>query len=86
MILWFSGYSGTIPNTIRCPVNDSGGSEKYRDSYYSFQNYFKADNVTKDVNYANAQYSYGYAAMKLSKYGDAAQSFRKYLQMSCDIR
>ena len=57
-------------------------NEKYKDSYYSFQNYFKASNVTNDVNYANAQYSYGYAAMKLSKYGDAAQAFRKYLQQS----
>ena len=57
-------------------------SEKYKDSYYSFQNYFKATNATNDVNYANAQYSYGYAAMKLSKYPEASQAFRKYLQQN----
>ena len=60
-------------------------SEKYRDSYYSFQNYMKASNATADVNYNNAQYSYGYAALKLNKYSEAAQGFRKYLQKSDDV-
>ena len=60
-------------------------SEKYRDSYYSFQNYMKATNATADVNYNNAQYSYGYAALKLNKYSEAAQGFRKYLQKSDDV-
>ena len=57
-------------------------NEKYKDSYYSFQNYFKAANVTSDANYNAAQYSYGYAAMKNSKYSEAAQAFRKYLPNS----
>ena len=57
-------------------------NEKYKDSYYSFQNYFKAANVASDANYNAAQYSYGYAAMKNSKYSEAAQAFRKYLPNS----
>ncbi len=54
--------------------------DKFKDSYYSFQNYFKANNVQTDANYDQAQYSYGYAAMKISKYEEAAQSFRKFLK------
>lgn len=56
--------------------------DKFKDSYYSFQNYFKASNVQTDANYDQAQYGYGYAAMKISKYGEAAQSFRKFLKQS----
>ena len=57
-------------------------SEKYKDSYFSFQNYMRSSNATADVNYNNAQYSYGYAALKLGKYSEATQGFRKYLQKS----
>lgn len=56
--------------------------EKYKDSYYSFQSYFKASNVQEDVNYAMAYYTYGYAAMKNDKYSEAAQSFRQYLKLA----
>lgn len=56
--------------------------DKFKDSYYSFQNYFKASNVLTDANYDQAQYGYGYAAMKISKYSEAAQSFRKFLKQS----
>lgn len=54
--------------------------EKFKDSYYSFQNYFKATNVKSDANYDMAQYSFGYAALKNGKYGEAAQSFRNFLK------
>lgn len=54
--------------------------EKYKDSYYSFQNYFKASNVKNDANYNMSQYSFGYAALKNSKYGEAAQAFGKFLK------
>lgn len=54
--------------------------DKFKDSYYSFQNYFKANNAQTDANYDQAQYSYGYAAMKINKFGEAAQSFRKFLK------
>lgn len=54
--------------------------DKFKDSYYSFQNYFKANNAQTDANYDQAQYGYGYAAMKINKFGEAAQSFRKFLK------
>lgn len=59
--------------------------EKFKDSYYSFQSYFKASNVQADVNYDMSQYSYGYAAMKNSKYSEAAQSFKKFLKRSDEV-
>ena len=57
-------------------------NEKYKDSYYSFLNYFKASNAASDVNFNVAQYSYGYAALRIGKYSEASQGFRKFLKQS----
>lgn len=57
-------------------------TDKFKESYYSFQSYFKASNVKEDDNYAMGLYSYGYAALKINKYSEAAQNFNQCLKQS----
>ncbi|MEG1555894.1 MAG: tetratricopeptide repeat protein [Bacteroidales bacterium] len=56
--------------------------ENYKDAFYSFQSYQKMPNAQEDPHYSISFYSYGYSALKLDKYNDAANAFATYLNLS----
>ncbi len=54
-------------------------SEKYKDAYYTLQNYQKSNGATNNENYVNSNYTLGYAALKIKRYNDAITFFKNYL-------
>ncbi len=52
---------------------------QYKQAYYEFQNYQKAENVKQDENYPVSFYSLGYSALKIGKYGEARRAFTTFL-------
>jgi len=49
-------------------------------AYYALQNYRKNNLASRDENYEQSAYSYGYAAIKIGKYEDAKQAFASFLK------
>lgn len=54
-------------------------NEQYRDAYYTLQTYQRAANAEKNEFYVESNYTLGYAALKIKRYRDAADYFKKYL-------
>lgn len=54
-------------------------SEKYKEAYYTLQNYQKSANATFNENFVNSNYTLGYAALKIKRYKDATNFFNSYL-------
>lgn len=56
--------------------------EKYKDAYYSFQNYQNADRASSNEYFVDSYYSLGYAALKQKRYKDAGNNFKTFLNKS----
>lgn len=54
--------------------------ELFKESFFSFQTYYKTTNVGNEPNYPISFYSFGYTAMKINKYKDAEGAFEKFLK------
>lgn len=54
-------------------------NEDFRDAYYSLQTYQRTAGATSNEFYNTSNYSLGYSALKIKRYRDAADYFKKYL-------